>query len=199
MLQPTILGRRSVLADRSLPTMADSVRATLPRVVLVLGGARSGKSDYAERLVADASVERIYLATAQSGDAEMEARITAHRTRRGPGWITLEEPLEVVNCLLDRGGVGAAPILIDCLTLWLANLMAAGRDIGFETERLVAALARVEVPVVLVANEVGLGIVPENAVARSFRDQAGRLNQRLATVAERVVFIAAGLPLALKG
>jgi adenosylcobinamide kinase/adenosylcobinamide-phosphate guanylyltransferase len=128
----------------------------------------------------------------------MAARIEAHRARRGASWTTIEEPVELVNALLAVAD-GGAPILVDCLTLWLANLISAGRDIGFEIERLLAALGRMKAPVVLVANEVGLGIVPENALARAFRDHAGRLNQRIATIADRVVFMAAGLPLELKG
>jgi adenosylcobinamide kinase / adenosylcobinamide-phosphate guanylyltransferase len=178
--------------------MADAAPAALPRIVLVLGGARSGKSAFAEALVLGAGPAAVYVATAQAGDAEMAARIEAHRARRGASWTTIEEPVELVNALLALAD-GGAPILVDCLSLWLANLMGDGRDIGFEIERLVAALERVNAPVVLVANEVGLGIVPDNALARSFRDHAGRLNQRIAALADRVVFMAAGLPLALKG
>jgi adenosylcobinamide kinase/adenosylcobinamide-phosphate guanylyltransferase len=128
----------------------------------------------------------------------MRARIDAHRARRGAGWTTIEEPLEIVNRLLAAATDGK-PILIDCLTLWLANLMGAGCDIGFEIERLLAALPQMKAPVVMVANEVGLGIVPENALARAFRDHAGHLDQSIAACAQRVVFMAAGLPLALKG
>jgi adenosylcobinamide kinase / adenosylcobinamide-phosphate guanylyltransferase len=178
--------------------MADAAPAALPRVVLVLGGARSGKSAFAEALVGGASAAPVYVATARVCDAEMAARIEAHRARRGAAWTTVEEPVELVNVLLGLGD-GGASILVDCLTLWVANLMSDGRDIGFEIERLVAALGRIKVRVVLVANEVGLGIVPENALARTFRDHAGRLNQRVATIADRVVFMAAGLPLELKG
>jgi adenosylcobinamide kinase / adenosylcobinamide-phosphate guanylyltransferase len=186
------------LPEVSLPSLADAAPAALPRIVLILGGARSGKSRFAEALVAGAGGQALYLATAEGRDAEMGARIAVHRARRGAAWTTIEEPVEVVNRLLELSG-GAAPILIDCLTLWLANLMAASRDIGFEIERLLATLPQMKAPVVLVANEVGLGIVPENALARVFCDHAGRLNQSIAAIADRVVFMAAGLPLALKG
>lgn len=171
---------------------------TLPRSLLVLGGARSGKSRFAETLISGTGLPALYLATAEPRDAEMRARIAAHRARRGAGWTTIEEPVELVNRLLASASSGR-PILVDCLTLWLANLMGAGCDIGFEIERLLAALPQMTAPVVMVANEVGLGIVPENALARDFRDHAGRLNQSIAARAERVVFMAAGLPLTLKG
>jgi adenosylcobinamide kinase/adenosylcobinamide-phosphate guanylyltransferase len=126
----------------------------------------------------------------------MRARIAAHRASRGARWTTTEEPLELVNTLLAEK---TRPVLIDCLTLWVSNLMGAKRDVGFESERLLACLSTVQTPVALVANEVGLGIVPDNAMAREFRDHAGRLNQAIAKRAQRVVFMAAGLPLALKG
>jgi adenosylcobinamide kinase/adenosylcobinamide-phosphate guanylyltransferase len=184
--------------DIRLPSTFHAARADLPPLVLVLGGARSGKSRFAEDLIRSAGLPALYLATAEPRDAEMRDRIEAHRARRGTGWATIEEPLEIVNRLLAAASEGK-PILVDCLTLWLANLMGAGCDIGFETQRLLAALPRIKAPVVMVANEVGLGIVPENALAREFRDHAGRLNQSIAARAERVVFMAAGLPLALKG
>lgn len=168
----------------------------LPRVTLVLGGARSGKSAFAERLAMTAG-RAIYLATGHAGDAEMAARIAAHQARRGTGWSTLEEPLDLVEALAAARAPDRA-VLVDCLTLWLANLMHAGRDAAAETERLGAALARGACPVVLVANEVGLGIVPDNALARRFRDAAGHLHQRIAAAADRVVFLAAGLALTLK-
>ena len=186
------------MRDMSLPSTSDASRAALPRLSLVLGGARSGKSRYAEDLIKSAGLPALYIATAEARDAEMEARIAAHKARRGAGWSTIEAPLELVNALLDAAERGQ-PILVDCLTLWLSNLMGAGRDIGFEIERLRAALPRLKPPVVMVADEVGLGIVPENDLARRFRDHAGRLNQAVAALADRVVFMAAGLPLALKG
>ncbi len=188
------------MPDVSLPSTSAAVRSALPRLALILGGARSGKSLYAETLIAGAGLPSLYLATAEARDDEMRLRIAAHRARRGASWTTIEEPLELANRLLAESEAETArPILIDCLTLWLANLMGAGSDTGYEIERLLAALSRTRAPIVMVANEVGLGIVPENELARSFRDHAGKLNQRVAAIAERVVFVAAGLPLVLKG
>ncbi len=198
MLQPSILGWRSVLPDKPELSVATGARAPLPPLALVLGGARSGKSRFAENLIGGTELPAVYLATAEPRDDEMRARIALHRARRGESWTTIEEPVEVVNRLLAIAEE-SRPILIDCLTLWLSNLLGAERDIGFETERLVSALPQIKAPVVAVANEVGLGIVPDNRLARSFRDHAGRLNQRVAALADRVVFMAAGLPLALKG
>ena len=186
-----ILGRRSVLPDR-----VESL-SSLPRVTLVLGGARSGKSRYAEALVAAAASGALYLATAEPHDAEMAERIRAHRARRGAFWRTIEEPLALASCL-TRESRAERPILVDCLTLWLANLLEAGRAVEREIADLLEALPVLAGPIVFVANEVGLGIVPENALARLFRDHAGRLNQAIAASAGRVVFIAAGLPLVLK-
>jgi adenosylcobinamide kinase/adenosylcobinamide-phosphate guanylyltransferase len=127
----------------------------------------------------------------------MAARVAEHRARRGPTWATIEEPIEIAPRIAAEARPDR-PILVDCLTLWLSNHMHAGRDIDCEMERLMAALAGAGGPVVLVANEVGLGIVPESALGRAFRDHAGRLNQRVAAAAERVVFLAAGLPMLLK-
>jgi adenosylcobinamide kinase/adenosylcobinamide-phosphate guanylyltransferase len=165
-------------------------------LTLVLGGARSGKSRFAEETIEPLGQPALYIATAAPRDDEMRARITGHRARRGARWTTIEEPLELVNVLLAEE---TRLVLIDCLTLWLSNLMGAGRDIGFEIERLLSVLPQCRVPVVMVANEIGLGIVPDDAKAREFRDHAGRLNQGVARVASRVVFMAAGLPLFLKG
>jgi len=168
-----------------------------PRLTLILGGARSGKSRRAEALTRAAGPARVYVATAQAGDDEMTARIAAHKAERGrDGWETVEEPLDLPGVLArDFGG---RPILVDCLTLWLTNILLAERDVEAEQARLVGALARCPGPVVCVANEVGLSIVPENALARRFRDAAGRLNQAVAAEADRVEFVAAGLPLVLK-
>jgi adenosylcobinamide kinase/adenosylcobinamide-phosphate guanylyltransferase len=171
--------------------------SALPPVTLVLGGARSGKSRFAEGLVTAAPGPWVYLATGEAGDAEMAARIRHHRERRGEGWITIEETLDLSSALQRATGEGRA-ILVDCLTLWISNLMAAGRDVTTETERLIAALPQVSSPIIFVANEVGLGIVPDNALARAFRDEAGRVNQAVAAAATRVYFIAAGLPLVMK-
>ncbi len=175
------------------PSDADA----LPRVTLVLGGARSGKSRFAEGLIAAHPGRPVYLATAQAGDAEMAERIRRHRARRGAGWTTIEEPLDLLRALASATRDNAA-VLVDCLTLWLSNLMAAGRNVESETQTLVEALPRLGAPVVFVSNEVGLGIVPDNALARAFRDHAGFLNQAAAAAADRVYFIAAGLPLLLK-
>jgi len=163
--------------------------------VLVLGGARSGKSRYAESLLAAHAPPLAYIATAEPLDAEMRARIAAHRARRSDEWRTIEAPLALPAALRETGVI---PTLVDCLTLWLSNLMVGGRDIAAETAGLEAALDARAAPTVLVANEVGLGIVPDNALARRFRDAAGLLNQRLAARAGRVVFMAAGLPMILK-
>ena len=165
---------------------------------LVLGGARSGKSAFAERLVEASGLERIYLATGRAGDAEMRQRIAAHRARRGAGWRTVEEPLDLAGALAAHSG-GSRMVLVDCLTLWVTNLMMAEAEIDAAFTALVQCLPRLAGPVLFVSNEVGLGIVPENAMARAFRDHAGRLNQMVAAAAAEVHFIAAGLPLKLKG
>jgi adenosylcobinamide kinase/adenosylcobinamide-phosphate guanylyltransferase len=169
----------------------------LPPLTLVLGGARSGKSRYAEALVEGQPGACIYLATATAGDAEMAERIRRHRARRGARWRTVEAPLELAAILSREAGPGRA-VLVDCLTLWLSNLMAAGRNVEQATRDLGEALPRLGGPAVLVSNEVGLGIVPDNALARAFRDHAGRLHATIATLAQSVVLTVAGLPLAVK-
>jgi adenosylcobinamide kinase/adenosylcobinamide-phosphate guanylyltransferase len=169
----------------------------LPPVTLVLGGARSGKSDFAERVTVTHPRGCVYVATAEIGDDEMAERVRKHRTRREAHWRTVEAPLEIGPAIVAETEQGAA-VLVDCLTLWLSNLLAAGRDPGKETEALIRALGQAGGPVVFVSNEVGLGIVPDNALARAFRDHVGRLNQRIAAVANDVFFVAAGLPLRLK-
>ena len=166
-----------------------------PKLTLVLGGARSGKSRYAEGLVTRLPAPWIYIATAQAWDDEMRARIAEHRQRREPGWQTVEAPLELAAALRDAG---SAPVLVDCLTLWLSHLMLGDADLAAAAAALQTALERTA-PTVLVSNEVGLGIVPENALARRFRDEAGRLHQRIAARAGRVVFMVAGLPMFMKG
>ena len=165
-------------------------------LTLVLGGARSGKSRYAESLVARHPPPRLYVATAEAGDAEMAARIAAHKARRGPDWMAIEAPHDLASVLAEQGN---KPVLVDCLTLWLSNLMLANSDIDAAVARLEQALEQGRGPVVLVANEVGSGVVPENALARRFRDLQGQLNQRLAARADRVVLVVAGLPLFVKG
>ena len=166
------------------------------RLTLVLGGARSGKSRYAETLITALPPPWIYVATVQALDAEMTARIEVHKARRGAGWTTVEAPRELAGALAAHV---QAPILVDCLTLWLSNLMMADAPIEQELGRLAQALAKATGPMVLVANEVGSGIVPDNALARRFRDLQGSLNQRIAALADQVVLVVAGLPLSLKG
>ena len=170
---------------------------TSPNTTLVLGGARSGKSAFAERLIAGTAATRIYLATATAGDDEMRERITHHRARRGGGWRTIEEPLTLVDALSREDHAGNA-ILIDCLTLWLSNLMHAGKDADAESRQLAALLRETRATIVLVSNEVGLGLVPETPLGRAFRDAQGRLNQVVGAAVSNVAFIAAGLPIWLK-
>ena len=170
----------------------------LPKVTLVLGGARSGKSRFAESLIAGHPGRPIYLATAEVDDAEMAERIRRHRARRGDGWTTIEEPLDLPLALASATRDNAA-VLVDCLTLWLSNLMAADDyDVERAIQALIECLPRVAAPVVFVSNEVGLGIVPDNALARAFRDHAGFLHQIVAAAADRVYVVAAGLPRLLK-
>jgi adenosylcobinamide kinase / adenosylcobinamide-phosphate guanylyltransferase len=164
---------------------------------LVLGGARSGKSAFAEKLVRDSGLVRIYLATATAEDDEMKARVAQHRAQRGDGWTTVEEPLALVDTL-TREAIRGRAVLVDCLTLWLSNLMMAERDPDIEARRLTRFLGVAKYPVVFVSNEVGLGLVPETPLGRRFRDAQGRLNQLIAACVPNVVFIAAGLPLWLK-
>jgi len=164
---------------------------------LVLGGARSGKSTFAERLVRDSGLACTFIATATAGDEEMRARIAQHRVERDKDWRTVEEPLAVAE-VIARESAADRVILIDCLTLWLSNLMHAGRNVEAETRNLLAAISRSRSPLVLVSNEVGLGIVPDTPLGRRFRDEQGRLNQAIAAVVPNVVMIAAGLPLWLK-
>jgi len=173
----------------------------LPALSLVLGGVRSGKSRFAESLILGAAKSALYLATAEAEtsrrDPEMRHRIEQHKARRGDGWETLEAPLDLAAALQDHARTDR-PILVDCLTLWLSNILAAGRDITQEIEALLNALPGLPGAVVFVSNEVGLGVVPQNALARAFCDHAGALHQALAGQADQVVFIAAGLPLYLK-
>ncbi|MFZ0608786.1 MAG: bifunctional adenosylcobinamide kinase/adenosylcobinamide-phosphate guanylyltransferase [Xanthobacteraceae bacterium] len=169
--------------------------ANAAKLTLVLGGARSGKSRYAESLIAALPPPWTYIATAEAGDTEMAERIAAHRARRGPQWRTVEAPRNLAAPLAARE---RSPALVDCLTLWLSNLMLANADIEAEAVRLESAFDAAAAPLVLVANEVGSGIVPETPLGRRFRDWQGMLNQRIAARADRVVLVVAGLPLVLK-
>jgi adenosylcobinamide kinase/adenosylcobinamide-phosphate guanylyltransferase len=165
-------------------------------LTLVLGGARSGKSRYAESLIKALPRPWFYVATAEAKDEEMTARIAEHMARRGAGWQTIEAPHDLAGAL---GKVPArAPVLIDCLTLWLSDRMLADADMDREIDALEAALTRRTGAIVAVSNEVGLSIVPDNALARRFRDLQGILNQRLAAQAARVVMMVAGIPIAVK-
>ncbi|GCE83418.1 adenosylcobinamide kinase [Komagataeibacter diospyri] len=163
--------------------------------IFVLGGARSGKSRFAENLFPRWPAPWTYLATCQPHDGEMAARVAHHRVRRGTGWHTVEEPLDLPAAL---DGAGTSPVLVDCLTLWLTNLMLGEHDIAGATQALLAALRRRAGPTVLVSNEVGQGIVPDNTLARRFRDEAGWLHQSVARDVARVVFVVAGLPMEMK-
>lgn len=166
------------------------------RITLVLGGARSGKSRHAEMLAAPHK-QRVYLATAEIIDAEMRERVDLHRAQRGKGWRTLEVPLDLVAALRDADRPNGF-ILVECITIWINNLIYHDKDVAAEVKRLCDALPKLKGRIVLVSNEVGLGIVPDNALARRFRDEAGRANQALAQAADEVLFVAAGLPMVLK-
>jgi adenosylcobinamide kinase/adenosylcobinamide-phosphate guanylyltransferase len=168
------------------------------QLTLVLGGARSGKSSHAESICLATGLTPIYVATSQPYDQEMAERVARHRTDRDPRWMTVEEPLALAECLQTQ----TAPdriVLVECLTLWLTNLMMAGRDVVAASEELVQVLPALAGPVVFVSNEVGQGVVPANAMARAFVDHAGRLHQRIAAIATTVTLVVAGLPLELKG
>jgi adenosylcobinamide kinase / adenosylcobinamide-phosphate guanylyltransferase len=165
-------------------------------LTFLLGGARSGKSVEAERRVTAFPPPWAYIATAQAFDAEMKERIALHRARRGEGWETLEAPSDLA-AMLAKMPVGQ-PVLVDCLTLWLTNLMLAEHDLEAECAKLETVLVAPRGPWFVVSNEVGLGIVPENALARRFRDAAGKLNQKVARLADHVIFMVAGLPMKVK-
>ncbi len=173
-------------------------KVSLPRLTLVLGGARSGKSRHAEELIEEArGFTPYYVATAEALDGEMADRITKHRERRGKRWQTIEEPLALTETLLRICARDRA-LMVDCLTLWLTNLMIAERPVDAEFDRLVESVDGLEGATVMVSNEVGQGIVPTNEMARAFVDHAGRLHQRLAAKADRVLFMTAGLARQLK-
>ncbi|MEQ3649351.1 bifunctional adenosylcobinamide kinase/adenosylcobinamide-phosphate guanylyltransferase [Hyphomonas sp.] len=165
---------------------------------LILGGARSGKSSRAQSLAEAAGPRRVFVATAEALDEEMTSRISRHRADRGEGWRTVEAPLDLVSVIGDAS-LSDEFVLIDCLTLWLSNLFHHDRDVEAETAALCDALRSPPMQIALVSNEIGLGLVPETPLGRAFRDAQGRLNQRVAAVCDRVEFVAAGLPLKLKG
>lgn len=166
------------------------------KTILITGGARSGKSGIAETMTLSLGRPAIYIATAEPRDPEMARRIATHQARRGSDWVTRAAPLDLVGALAESDGAG--PRLVDCLTLWLTNLMLSGADWQAAGHALVAALPLQKSPVVVVTNEVGMGIVPENALARTFRDAAGHLNQWVAAAADEVYLAVAGLPMKVK-
>lgn len=168
----------------------------MQKTILITGGARSGKSRIAEARTLALGQPATYIATAEAWDDEMRARIAEHQARRGPEWVTISEPRDLLGALTASDGKG--PRLVDCLTLWLTNLMLAETDWRAAGQALIAALPRQQSPVILVTNEVGLGIVPDNALARAFRDAAGTLNQWVAAAADEVILAVAGLPMKVK-
>ena len=170
----------------------------MQRTTLILGGARSGKSQRALDLAESAGERRVFIATAEAFDEEMADRIARHKTERGSGWSTIEAPLELIPALEEAARRGDV-CLVDCLTLWLSNLMHSDRKLEDETARLCEAVSNLPIPIILVSNEVGLGLVPETPLGRAFRDAQGRLNQAVARICDRVEFVAAGLPITLKG
>ena len=177
--------------------MENSLAPVACRSVLVIGGARSGKSRYALALAEATAPERLYLAAAEAGDAEMAERIARHRRERGEGWRTREEPLEIAAALRTEARPGRV-VLVDCLTLWLSNLMRAGRDVEAQISELTEVLYGLGGPAALVANEVGAGVVPATPLGRAFRDWQGRLNQQAAVACDAVIVVVAGLPTQLK-
>jgi adenosyl cobinamide kinase/adenosyl cobinamide phosphate guanylyltransferase len=186
--------QRVSMEPASHPTGRFAISGLSP-ITLVLGGARSGKSRHAEQLVARHPSPWIYIATAQLFDDEMHARVTEHRARRAFGWRTIEAPISLADAIAAEP---SRPVLVDCLTLWLTNLILGGHDVAAATVALETILDSRRKPTVLVSNEVGLGIVPGTPLGRSFRDEAGRLNQRIAARAGHVLFMIAGLPMTLK-
>ena len=170
---------------------------SISHLSIILGGARSGKSTFAERLASSANRPRAYIATSQAFDVEMEVKIAKHRQDRGPDWQTIEAPLDIEGALAQVPANSV--VLIDCLTLWLSNQMHTDADIDAEVTNLLTVLSASPNPVICVSNEVGMGLVPDTPLGRQFRDHQGRLNRKVAEQANLAVFVAAGLPLALKG
>ncbi|MEM6834609.1 MAG: bifunctional adenosylcobinamide kinase/adenosylcobinamide-phosphate guanylyltransferase [Pseudomonadota bacterium] len=168
------------------------------KTYFILGGARSGKSARALSIAEEIGSARVFVATAEAWDDEMEARIARHKAERGPGWSSIEAPLDIIPAI-TQASANSDVCLVDCLTLWLSNLMHHECDVDAEVKALCAAIRAATIPLVLVSNEVGLGLVPETPLGRAFRDEQGRLNQQVAAVCDKVEFIAAGLPITLKG
>ncbi|HCC69520.1 MAG TPA: bifunctional adenosylcobinamide kinase/adenosylcobinamide-phosphate guanylyltransferase [Nitrospiraceae bacterium] len=168
------------------------------KIVFILGGARSGKSAFALKEASKISGKKAYIATAESLDEEMRQRIEEHKRKRGDDWVTYEEPLKIVD-LVKKMKSEYNVILIDCLTLWLSNLMHNNLDIRHEIENLVSTLRITHHASYIVSNEVGMGIVPDNKMARDFRDLAGFLNQKIAEIADEVYLVTAGIPVKIKG
>jgi len=198
----------------------------MPEITFILGGVRSGKSNFAEAMAVQTGKKLIYLATAANmeGDGEMASRITSHKARRGENWQVIEEQVDIAGVISsachpalvagsgatistsafvsrprNKCGVTESVILIDCLTLWLSNLLHYGLDIAEQTDKLIAALKTTNADVILVSNEVGQGIIPDNALARKFVDEAGKLHQQIAAIADEVFFVTAGIPTKIKG
>lgn len=170
----------------------------MTKITLVLGGARSGKSSYAEAIIEKNKQTKIYIATAEVLDDEMSDRVEKHRLQRGNDWKTLEIPINIAEQITNPDYINAV-IIVDCLTLWLSNLLHKEMDVIQHINLLIESLKITQVKVILVSNEVGLGIVPENALARQFRDYAGILHQKVAEVADEVVLVVAGIPIKIKG
>lgn len=169
------------------------------RNILVTGGARSGKSSFAEQKAQEISSALTYIATAQAFDNEMQERINAHKERREIGnWQLIEEPMDLCGALISSDKEEHGLRLVDCITLWVTNLLFAEHDVKSETLQLIDVLSRQQNPVIMVTNEVGMGIVPENALARKFRDLAGMTNQSIAAIADEVYMTVSGLPMRLK-
>jgi adenosylcobinamide kinase / adenosylcobinamide-phosphate guanylyltransferase len=168
------------------------------KITLVIGGARSGKSVFAEGLAEASGLAKVYIATGQAFDREMSERIDIHKQRRAQGWENVEDPFDLSGVLTKVCGPDKA-VLVDCLTLWITNLMLEEKDVIAESEAVLQVLPGIEGQIVFVSSEVGLGIVPDNYLARAFRDHAGRLHQQIAAIADEVYFVAAGLPLKMKG
>jgi adenosylcobinamide kinase/adenosylcobinamide-phosphate guanylyltransferase len=178
------------------PTAMSDPAARNGTLTFLIGGARSGKSAHAETLATALPSPWAYLATAEPYDDEMRERIALHRSRRGDGWTTIDAPLDLAGALSSLPD--GQSVLVDCLTLWLTNHMLAEHDLDAECRRLADILSKPRGPWFVVSNEVGQGIVPDNALARRFRDAAGRLNQQVAAISDTVLLMVAGLPLKVK-